>query len=53
MKALRTVFLRNVAPQSSFIDEYLINTKHSENVLHLCLAEVNDTGITRDSICYS
>ena len=26
-----------VAPQSWFIDDYLINIKHAENILHLCL----------------
>ena len=35
-----------------FIDDHL-NIKHEENVLHLCLAEVNDTWIDRASICYS
>ena len=50
MRTRQTVFLTNVAPQSLFIDD-LINIKHAENVL-LCLAEVNNTGIARASICY-
>ena len=33
------------APQSLFIDDYLRHRKHTENVLHLCLTEVNNTGI--------
>ena len=51
MRSRLTVFVANVAPQSLFIDDYLINVKYAEDVLHLCSAEVNNTGIARASIC--
>ena len=53
MRSRPTVFLANVTPQPLFIDDYLINMKHAENTLHLCLTEVNNTGIATASICYS
>ena len=53
MRSRPIIFFANVALQSLFIDNYLINIKHGENVLGLSLAEVNNSGIARASICYS
>ena len=44
MRSRPAVLLANVAPQSLFIDDYLMNIKHA-GVLQLCLAEINNMGI--------